>query len=58
MSEFEKCLEQYADLLIRLGLNVQSGQTVVIRSPVECAPLVRLCAAKAYHCACREVIVD
>lgn len=25
---------------------------------MECAPLVRLCAAKAYHCACREVIVD
>ena len=55
---FQKKLEQYARLLIKVGLNVQPGQTVVIRSPVECAELVRMCAAEAYGCGCREVVVD
>lgn len=55
---FQKKLRQYARLLIRVGLNVQPGQTVVIRSPLECVPLVRLCADEAYQSGCREVIVD
>lgn len=58
MDLFQEKLEQYAELLICLGLNVQKGQTVVIRSPVECAQLVRLCSKKAYDHGCREVIVD
>lgn len=55
---FQEKLRQYARLLIQVGVNVQPGQTVVIRSPVECAPLVRLCAEQAYQCGCREVVVD
>lgn len=55
---FQKKLAQYAQLLIKVGVNLQPGQTLVIRSPVECADLVRLCAEEAYHCGCREVIVD
>lgn len=55
---FQKKLAQYAQLLIKVGVDLQPGQTLVIRSPVECADLVRLCAEEAYHCGCREVIVD
>lgn len=33
----EEKLREYAKLLIEVGLNVQKGQTVVIRCPVECA---------------------
>lgn len=51
-------MRQYARLLVKVGVNVQPSQTLVIRSPVECAPLVRLCADEAYQCGCREVIVD
>ncbi len=51
-------LKEYADLLIRVGLNVQKGQTVVIMAPVDVAPFVRQCAEAAYGAGCREVIVE
>ena len=44
----ENKLREYAKLLIEVGLNVQKGQTVVIRCPVECAFFARLCASAAY----------
>ncbi len=53
----EKLLE-YARLLIRVGLNVQPGQTLVISSPVECAYFARLCAQEAYAVHCREVVMN
>ena len=46
----EEKLREYAKLLIEVGLNVQKGQAVVIRCPVECAYFARLCAAAAYNC--------
>ena len=33
----EEKLQEYARLLVQVGLNVQRGQTLVISSPVECA---------------------
>ena len=50
----EEKLREYAKLLIEVGLNVQKGQAVVIRCPVECAYFARLCAAAAYNVGCRE----
>ena len=47
----ENKLREYAKLLIEVGLNVQKGQTVVIRCPVECAFFARLCASAAYDVA-------
>lgn len=41
-------LKEYADLLVRIGLNVQSGQQVNIFAPVDCAILVRACAEACY----------
>ena len=41
----EEKLQEYARLLVRVGLNVQRGQTLVISSPVECAYL-RGCARR------------
>ena len=51
-------LREYARLLVRVGLNVQKGQTLVISSPVECAFFARLCAAEAYDAGCREVVMN
>ena len=48
----EDKLREYAKLLIEVGLNVQKGQTVVIRCPVECAFFARLCASAAYDVGC------
>ena len=53
----ENKLREYAKLLIEVGLNVQKGQTVVIRCPVECAFFARLCASAAYDVDCREVVM-
>lgn len=54
----EEKLHEYAALLIRVGLNVQKGQTLVISSPVECAFFARLCAREAYDAGCREVVMN
>ena len=51
-------ISKYAKLLIRVGLNVQKGQPVVISSPVDCADFARLCAEEAYNAGCREVIMN
>ena len=53
----EEKLREYAKLLIEIGLNVQQGQTLVISSPVDCAPFARLCASAAYDVGCREVVM-
>ena len=47
MGSMEEKLKEYAQLLVRVGLNVRKGQTLVISSPVECAFFARLCAAEA-----------
>ena len=50
-------LERYADLAIRVGLNLQPGQRLVIRSPIEAAELTRALAACAYDAGCPYVDV-
>lgn len=50
-------LKEYANLLVRIGLNVQSGQQVNIFAPVDCAILVRACAEACYDAGAREVVV-
>ena len=51
-------LQEYARLLVRVGLNVQRGQRMVISSPVECAAFARLCAQEAYDAGCCEVVMN
>lgn len=42
-------LEKYAQLIVKIGLNVQSGQQLLIQAPVASASLVRCIAASAYQ---------
>ncbi|MBR3570454.1 MAG: aminopeptidase [Oscillibacter sp.] len=51
-------LQEYARLLVRVGLNVQKEQRLVISSPVECAYFARMCAAEAYETGCKEVVMN
>lgn len=37
----EEKLQEYARLLVRVGLNVQKGQDLIISCPVECAYFAR-----------------
>jgi aminopeptidase len=55
---FNQKLQNYADLTIQMGLNLQPGQRLIInRAPLESAPLVRLLAARAYRAGARLVDV-
>lgn len=49
-------IQEYAELLVKVGLNVQKGQTVCIRTPVECADFARLCAEEAYKAGCKDIV--
>jgi aminopeptidase len=46
---FAEKFDNYASLVVAVGLNLQPGQKLVIRAPIEAAPLVRKLAAKAYQ---------
>ena len=55
---FKEKLEEYAHLLVEVGLNIQPGQMVNLAAPVECAPLARLCAQVALDRGAKDVIMD
>ncbi len=50
-------LRQYAAFAVRVGVNPQKGQTLIITAPIEGAAFVRLCAQEAYDAGVREVVV-
>ncbi|UCC19151.1 MAG: aminopeptidase [Promethearchaeota archaeon] len=62
-SEFEQNLEKYAELILKVGLNLQKGQRLLIQpfdlstSFIELAPFVRLLVKKAYQMGARFVEV-
>lgn len=56
--DFEEKLEEYAHLLVEVGLNIQPGQMVNLAAPVECAPLARLCARVALDRGAKDVLMD
>ncbi len=58
MENFEAKLNEYARLLVEIGMNVQPGQTPRIAGSVDCAPLIRLCAQVALDLGARDVLVD
>lgn len=55
---FEFLLEKYAELIVKVGVNVQPGQEVVVGASIEVAPLARLVASKAYEAGASNVHVD
>jgi aminopeptidase len=65
-SESERNLDKYAEVIVRVGLNLQPAQRLLIMgapqlgiygTPLELAPLVRLIATKAYQVGARLVDV-
>ncbi|UCC63655.1 MAG: aminopeptidase [Anaerolineae bacterium] len=63
--EFQRNLDKYAEVTVRVGLNLQPGQRLLIGmplfgiygTPLELAPLVRTIVAKAYQAGARLVDV-
>lgn len=58
MSDFQLKLEKYADLAVKVGVNIQKGQTLVINCTLDAAEFVRLVAKKAYEAGAHNVIVN
>ncbi|WP_421378584.1 aminopeptidase [Bacillus salacetis] len=58
MASKETKLERYADLLIRVGINLQEGQTLLINAPVTEADFVAQLTEKAYDAGAKNVLVD
>ena len=55
---FDQLLQKYADIVVRVGLNLQAGQRLIIMAPVQSAPLVQKIIASAYQAGCRFVDVQ
>lgn len=57
LPNFEENLQKYAHLLVKSGVNVTKGHTVVLQIDVDQAPLARLITKEAYALGASEVIV-
>lgn len=59
ITHFEQTLEKYAELIIKVGLNLKPGQRLLVGrpAPLEAAPLLRHVAALAYQQGARLVDV-
>ena len=58
VENFNELLKKYADFVVRVGVNPQPGQTLIIRCSLEAAPLARLCVRSAFEAGARDVQVD
>ena len=50
-------LQKYVELALKIGINLQEKQILVIMSPVEAAPFTRMLVEKAYSIGAKEVVV-
>ena len=55
--EFNKMLRKYADVIVRVGLNIRAGQRLIIYSGILNYSLVRLVVSSAYTAGARYVDV-
>ncbi len=51
-------LEKYADFIVRVGVNVQPGQTMIVNCNLNAAELCRLCVKSAFAAGAADVRVD
>lgn len=55
---FEEKLHQYADIIVRIGLNIQKDQELVINAPIETADFVHVVSEAAYQAGAKDVILN
>ena len=54
----QKYLDNYINIVLKIGLNLQPGQNLVINSPLECADTVHQIVDRAYQMGANKVVVD
>ncbi|MRG85696.1 aminopeptidase [Salinibacillus xinjiangensis] len=55
MSDFQTNLEKYAELVLRMGVNLQNNQTLMVNAPTEAVDFVRVVAKKAYELGAKDI---
>jgi aminopeptidase len=58
MENFEHYLDKYAELAIKVGINIQAGQTLIIMAPIASYKFVRKTAKKAYESGAKNVHIE
>ncbi|WP_078427050.1 aminopeptidase [Alkalihalobacterium alkalinitrilicum] len=58
MSNLQSKLEKYAELAVKVGVNIQENQTLVVNAPLVAVDFVRLVAKKAYDLGAKNVHVE
>ena len=58
MGEFQNNLEKYAELAVKVGVNIQKGQVLVVNGSIENAEFIRLIVKKDYEAGAKEVRVN
>lgn len=58
MKNFEVLLEKYAELVVKVGVNIQPGQVLLVQAPLETVEFTRLVVAKAYETGAKYVQVE
>ncbi|WP_273831672.1 aminopeptidase [Guptibacillus sedimenti] len=58
MDTFHENLQKYADLAVKVGVNIQKGQTLVVNAPLTSAEFVRNIAESAYEAGAKNVHVE
>jgi len=58
MSTFEQKLDKYAELAVKVGVNVQPGQTLVVNAPLTAIDFVRSVTKHAYQVGAKNVHIE
>lgn len=54
----DKRIDNFAELAIKTGINIQQGETLLIRADVEAVDFVRRCVREAYKAGAKHVYVE
>ncbi|MDF2721167.1 MAG: peptidase aminopeptidase, partial [Paenibacillus sp.] len=57
MLSFAQKLDNYAELIVKIGANVQQGQTLMLQASIDSAELARRVVKKAYEAGAHNVVV-
>lgn len=58
MSNLHTTMEKYAELTVKVGVNIQKGQTLIVNADIATAPFVRLVTKKAYEAGAKLVQIE
>ena len=56
--KYEKQLREYARITVKIGVNVQPGQYVVISSPLHAAGFAKMIQKEAFEAGAKDVKID